>query len=364
MSVRTPEISRNVSTRNRGWTAERDAWLIIEPFSITGRRLRSPEPQWASTSAATSERGVRDHERNRADWFRAVRSTTPIRAVPCPPAHEPSKRPAQRLPERTVQRAERNALWIAQRYVRESGDRQDFLYVLIGVHGSEEVFHTTTSEPRCRSGQLGCARRPRNRAFCILGGTPICYAGGSGVRVLRRKTFAEQRLALAVEAARLGSWTWDMASGTTTWDERLEEMHGLPPGGFGGTFEDWVAAFTPTIGRRASPACRRRWRIRRRTCCCTGTTWPDGSVHMIECRGTVLVDSDGSADRDDGRRDRRDRPGRARADVAAVAVADGAAHVPGSTVAARVSRGRGDADRRRLVCGDRACPMADGRRDR
>jgi nitroimidazol reductase NimA-like FMN-containing flavoprotein (pyridoxamine 5'-phosphate oxidase superfamily) len=26
--------------------SNRDAWLIIEPFSITGRRLRSPEPQW------------------------------------------------------------------------------------------------------------------------------------------------------------------------------------------------------------------------------------------------------------------------------------------------------------------------------
>ena len=26
---------------------ERDAWLIIEPFSITGRRLRSLKPQWA-----------------------------------------------------------------------------------------------------------------------------------------------------------------------------------------------------------------------------------------------------------------------------------------------------------------------------
>ena len=25
---------------------ERDAWLIIEPFSITGRRLHSPQPQW------------------------------------------------------------------------------------------------------------------------------------------------------------------------------------------------------------------------------------------------------------------------------------------------------------------------------
>lgn len=27
--------------------AERDAWLVIEPFSITGRRLHAPEPEWA-----------------------------------------------------------------------------------------------------------------------------------------------------------------------------------------------------------------------------------------------------------------------------------------------------------------------------
>jgi nitroimidazol reductase NimA-like FMN-containing flavoprotein (pyridoxamine 5'-phosphate oxidase superfamily) len=27
--------------------AERDAWLIIEAFSISGRLLRSPQPQWA-----------------------------------------------------------------------------------------------------------------------------------------------------------------------------------------------------------------------------------------------------------------------------------------------------------------------------
>jgi nitroimidazol reductase NimA-like FMN-containing flavoprotein (pyridoxamine 5'-phosphate oxidase superfamily) len=26
---------------------ERDAWLIIEAFSISGRRLRSPQPHWA-----------------------------------------------------------------------------------------------------------------------------------------------------------------------------------------------------------------------------------------------------------------------------------------------------------------------------
>ena len=55
----------------------------------------------------------------------------------------------------------------------------------------------------------------------------------------------EFRLTLALEAAQLGTWTWDMAAGTTTWDVRLEELHGLPPGGFGGTFEDWLASLHP-----------------------------------------------------------------------------------------------------------------------
>lgn len=106
---------------------------------------------------------------------------------------------------------------------------------------------------------------------------------------------AEQRLALAVDAARLGSWTWDLRTGVTTWDERLEEMHGLAPGGFGGTYEDWVAALYPDdraacIARvehaLASPG---PYTLIHRT------TWSDGSIHTIECRGTVLLDDRGEA---------------------------------------------------------------------
>ena len=36
-----------------------------------------------------------------------------------------------------------------------------------------------------------------------------------------------------------------MATATTIWDERLEELHGLAPGEFGGTFEDWIASLYP-----------------------------------------------------------------------------------------------------------------------
>ncbi len=104
----------------------------------------------------------------------------------------------------------------------------------------------------------------------------------------------DSRLALALEAAQLGTWTWDMVAGTTTWDARLEELHGLAPGTFGGTYEDWLAALYP----EDRPDCLARVE---RALADPGpyvllhrTVWADGSVHYVECRGTVLTDSDGS----------------------------------------------------------------------
>jgi PAS domain S-box-containing protein len=104
---------------------------------------------------------------------------------------------------------------------------------------------------------------------------------------------AERHLALAMDAARLGSWTWDLTSGVANWDRRLEEMHGLRPGTFGGTFEDWVrllhpddrdgciAQFQAVLAEPGPFVLRHR------------SVWPDGSIHTIESRGTVLIDAEG-----------------------------------------------------------------------
>jgi PAS domain S-box-containing protein len=109
------------------------------------------------------------------------------------------------------------------------------------------------------------------------------------------ETFAEveQRLALAMEAAQLGSWTWDMTTGVATWDVRLEEMHGLGPGEFGGTFEDWVEALHPDDRADCIARVERALADPGPYVLVHRTTWADGSVHTIECRGTVLVDDVG-----------------------------------------------------------------------
>jgi PAS domain S-box-containing protein len=102
----------------------------------------------------------------------------------------------------------------------------------------------------------------------------------------------DARLALALEAAELGTWTWDIASGVTIWDVRLEQLHGLAPGGFGGTYEDWYEALYPDDRPECLARVERAMANPGPYTLLHRTVWPDGSIHWIECRGLVTVDDD------------------------------------------------------------------------
>jgi PAS domain S-box-containing protein len=49
----------------------------------------------------------------------------------------------------------------------------------------------------------------------------------------------EERLALAQEAADIGTFDWDIQTGKLLWNENLEAIYGFRRGGFGGRSEDW-----------------------------------------------------------------------------------------------------------------------------
>jgi len=103
-----------------------------------------------------------------------------------------------------------------------------------------------------------------------------------------------ERLELALEAAKLGTWTWDMASGVTAWDERLEAMNGMAPGTFGGTFEDWQASIHPDDRAECVARVQRALASPGPYVLLHRAEWPDGSLHWLECRGRVLTDDDGT----------------------------------------------------------------------
>ena len=63
---------------------------------------------------------------------------------------------------------------------------------------------------------------------------------------------AEERMRFALEAAGVGIWDMDPATGVVQWSATLEAQYGLQPATFGGTFEAFVACIHRTIGSRCS----------------------------------------------------------------------------------------------------------------
>jgi PAS domain S-box-containing protein len=110
------------------------------------------------------------------------------------------------------------------------------------------------------------------------------------------ETIFEERLRLALEAGEMGTWEYRVAEGRVVWSETLERIHGLEPGSFGGTFEEYRRDIHPedrklvfdTIRRTLAGAPHRlRYRIIR----------PDGVTRWVEARGTMLMDEHGAPHR-------------------------------------------------------------------
>ena len=72
-----------------------------------------------------------------------------------------------------------------------------------------------------------------------------------GVEITERKSLEEAiranqtRYELALEIGGIGVWEWDLRSGTSAWDRRMEEMFGFEPSEYDGTFETYVKMLHP-----------------------------------------------------------------------------------------------------------------------
>lgn len=56
---------------------------------------------------------------------------------------------------------------------------------------------------------------------------------------------SEERLRLALEASRMGTWDWNIQTGQISWSENLEALFGLEPGEFDGSYEMFVSRLHP-----------------------------------------------------------------------------------------------------------------------
>ena len=102
-----------------------------------------------------------------------------------------------------------------------------------------------------------------------------------------------ERLRLALEAGKMGVWEWNLRTRAVWLSDQLEQMHGLEPGTFLGTFEALETLIHPDDRIAVSQAISRAVKTRQDYDVEFRTVWRDGSVHWVAGKGKVYCDDAG-----------------------------------------------------------------------
>ncbi len=108
---------------------------------------------------------------------------------------------------------------------------------------------------------------------------------------------SEERYALAQRAANIGSWDWNMATGSLLWSDRIEPMFGFGPGQFEGTYEAFLECLHPEDRQAVIDAVAACIERHEDYCIEHRIVQPDGTVRWVAETGNVFYDSNGNATR-------------------------------------------------------------------
>jgi PAS domain S-box-containing protein len=104
---------------------------------------------------------------------------------------------------------------------------------------------------------------------------------------------SEHRLRLALDAARMGIWRWNIQTNRDMLDENLYRLLGRTPDGTVNTLEDFLGLLHPQDRAAAAQAFSRSAREGVELNIEFRVVWPDGSVHWLRDQGGLFRDPQG-----------------------------------------------------------------------
>ena len=104
---------------------------------------------------------------------------------------------------------------------------------------------------------------------------------------------ADERLRLAMDVGCLGIWNWSIPDNQITREGYHEELFGLAPGSFSGTYDDFLACLHPDDREAVQQEVARCLALRQDYRQEYRVRWPNGSVHWIEGRARIQCDEQG-----------------------------------------------------------------------
>ncbi len=106
---------------------------------------------------------------------------------------------------------------------------------------------------------------------------------------------SEERLRLALEAAQMGTFDWEIQENRITWSRWNEELWGFAPGELGGTYEAFLGRFPAADRAEINAVVARCMATRVPFAHDFRVVWPDDSVHWVAGTGEFTFDSEGRA---------------------------------------------------------------------
>jgi two-component system sensor histidine kinase/response regulator len=106
---------------------------------------------------------------------------------------------------------------------------------------------------------------------------------------------SEERLNLALCAAQMVAWDWDLLNNRLNWSDGIEALLGIAPGAFAGTYKAFLKCLHPQDRASVTQALNRTiktgtdYEVETRLC------WPDGTIRWVASKGAVLRDRNGKA---------------------------------------------------------------------
>jgi PAS domain S-box-containing protein len=122
----------------------------------------------------------------------------------------------------------------------------------------------------------------------------ICMDISERNRAVQALATSEARQRFTLEAARVGTWNWDIATGNVHWSENLEAIHGMAPGSFAGDFSAFMEGVEPEHRERVRQTIDAALEAGGDFHIEYPETRPDGKLGWIEGRGRVEHDDTGT----------------------------------------------------------------------
>jgi PAS domain S-box-containing protein len=111
---------------------------------------------------------------------------------------------------------------------------------------------------------------------------------------------SEEQLRLALDAANMGFWAWNIQSGTVTWSDNFKRIYGLPLDIEEGSYELFLSIVHPEDRDRVHQASIRSFESGQNGDIDYRIVWPDGSIHWIETMFQFFFDETGKPIRKTG----------------------------------------------------------------